>query len=83
MVDESVSADAMMRAVKAGGKPFVNAVSIFDVYAGDKIEEGKKSLAINVTIQPQKATLVDAEIVEISDKIIAAVGKNCGGIIRG
>ena len=83
VVDESVSADALMRAVKAGGKPFVNTVSIFDVYAGDKIEEGKKSLAINVTIQPQKATLVDAEIVEISDKIIAAVGKNCGGIIRG
>ena len=83
VVDESVSADALMRAVKAGGKPFVNAVSIFDVYAGDKIEEGKKSLAINVTIQPQKATLVDAEIVEISDKIIAAVGKNCGGVIRG
>lgn len=83
VVDESVSADALMRAVKAGGKPFVNAVSIFDVYAGDKIEEGKKSLAINVTIQPQKVTLVDAEIVEISDKIIAAVGKNCGGVIRG
>ena len=83
VVDESVSADALMRAVKAGGKPFVSAVSIFDVYAGDKIEDGKKSLAINVTIQPQKATLVDAEIVEISDKIIAAVGKNCGGVIRG
>ena len=83
VVDESVSADALMRAVKAGGKPFVTAVSIFDVYAGDKIEDGKKSLAINVTIQPQKATLVDAEIVEISDKIIAAVGKNCGGVIRG
>ena len=83
VVDEAVSADALMRAVKAGGKPFVSAVSIFDVYAGDKIEAGKKSLAISVTIQPQKATLVDAEIVEISDKIIASVAKNCGGTIRG
>ena len=83
IVDEAVSADALMRAVKAGGKPFVSAVSVFDVYAGDKIEAGKKSLAISVTIQPQKATLVDAEIVEISDKIIASVAKNCGGTIRG
>ena len=83
VVDESLSADALMRAVKAGGKPFVSSVNIFDVYAGDKMEEGKKSLAITVTIQPQKATLVDAEIVEISDKIIASVAKNCGGVIRG
>lgn len=83
VVDEAVSADALMRAVKAGGKPFVQAVNIFDVYAGDKIEAGKKSVAITVTIQPQKATLVDAEIVEISDKIIASVAKNTGGAIRG
>ena len=83
VVDESVSADALMRAVKAGGKPFVQDVNIFDVYAGDKIEAGKKSVAITVTIQPQKTTLVDAEIVEISDKIIGAVAKNCGGVIRG
>ena len=83
VVDKNVTADALMRAVKAGGKPFVSSVNIFDVYEGDKMEEGKKSLAITVTIQPQKATLVDAEIVEISDKIIASVGKNCGGVIRG
>ena len=83
VVDETISADALMRAVKAGGKPFVSDVRIFDVYAGEKMEDGKKSVALNVTIQPQKATLVDAEIVEISDKIIASVAKNCGGQIRG
>ena len=83
VVDEAISADALMRAVKAGGKPFVSDVRIFDVYAGEKMEDGKKSVALNVTIQPQKATLVDAEIVDISDKIIASVAKNCGGQIRG
>ena len=83
VVDEAISADALMRAVKAGGKPFVSDVRIFDVYAGEKMEDGQKSVALNVTIQPQKATLVDAEIVEISDKIIASVAKNCGGQIRG
>ena len=83
VVDKNITADALMRAVKAGGKPFVSSVNIFDVYEGDKMEDGKKSVAITVTIQPQKATLVDAEIVEISDKIIASVAKNCGGVIRG
>ena len=83
VVDTDVTADAVMRAVKAGGKPFVSNVAVFDAYEGDKIEAGKKSLALSVTIQPQKATLVDAEIVEISDKIIGSVAKNCGGVIRG
>ena len=83
VVDKNITADALMRAVKAGGKPFVSSVNIFDVYEGDKMEDGKKSVAITVTIQPQKATLVDAEIVQISDKIIASVAKNCGGVIRG
>ena len=54
VVDEAISADALMRAVKAGGKPFVSDVRIFDVYAGEKMEDGKKSVALNVTIQPQK-----------------------------
>ena len=83
VVASDVSADALQRAVKAGGKPFVSDVALFDVYDGDKIDAGKKSVALKVTIQPQKATLVDAEIVEISDKIIASVAKNCGGVIRG
>ena len=83
VVANDVSADALLRAVKAGGKPFVSDVWVFDVYDGDKMEAGKKSVALKVTIQPQKATLVDAEIVEISDKIIASVAKNCGGVIRG
>ena len=83
VVDEAVSADALVKAVKAGGKPFVADVSVFDVYQGDKMEAGKKSLALSVTLQPQKTTLVDSEIVEICDKIIANVAQKCGGHIRG
>ena len=83
VVDRDVTSDKLVKAVKAGGKPFVADVSIFDLYEGDKMEEGKKSLALKVTIQPQKATLVDAEIVAITDKIVASVAKNCGGVLRG
>ena len=82
ILDNEVSADALVKAVRAGGKPYVSDVSVFDLYQGDKIEDGKKSLALSVTLQPQKATLVDAEIVEICDKIISNVEKKCGGVIR-
>ena len=82
VLDTEISANAVIKAITAGGKPFVSKVDVFDLYQGDKIEQGKKSLAFSVTLQPQKATLVDAEIVEICDKIIASVGAKCGGIIR-
>ena len=82
ILDEAVSSDALVKAVRAGGKPYVSDVSVFDLYQGDKIEEGKKSLALSVTLQPQKATLVDAQIVEICDNIIQNVEKKCGGVIR-
>ena len=82
IVDNEVTADALVKAIRAGGKPYVSDVSVFDLYQGDKIEEGKKSLALSVTLQPQKATLVDAQIVEICDNIIKNVEKKCGGVIR-
>ena len=82
MLDDKISASAVIKAITAGGKPFVTNIDVFDLYQGDKIEQGKKSLAFSVTLQPQKATLVDAEIVEICDKIIASVEAKCGGVIR-
>ena len=56
---------------------------MFDLFEGGALAaEGKKSLAIEVTLQP-KATLTDKEIDAISQKIIADVKKATGGEIRG
>jgi len=46
------------------------------------IPEGKKSVALSVTLQPTKATLTEAEIEATSAAIIAAVEKHCGGVLR-
>ena len=61
----------------------IDQVSLFDVYAGKGIPEGSKSLAIEVRLQPQEATLTDAEIAAVSEKIVAAVAKATGGTLRG
>jgi len=58
-------------------------VALFDVYEGKNVEEGKKSLAIQATLQPTEATFTDAEIEEFSTKIVAAVEKATGGTLRG
>ena len=82
VVDASVQADAVLRAARGAERALVTGVSLFDVYQGDKLEAGKKSLAIEVVLQPREKTLTDAEIEAVSAKIMAAVAKACGGVLR-
>ena len=56
---------------------------MFDVFNGQGVPEGKKSLAIEVTLQPRDKTLTDAEIEAVAAKIVAAVTKATGGELRG
>lgn len=83
VVDENVESDALVRAAKSADKKMIAAAYVFDVYAGKGVEPGKKSLALNVTIQPADKTLTDEEIENISNDIIAAVNAKTGGVLRG
>jgi phenylalanyl-tRNA synthetase beta chain len=56
---------------------------VFDVYQGKGVAEGKKSLAIAVTLQPREATLTEAEIDGVAKRIVAEVSRATGGEIRG
>ena len=83
VVDENVDSDSLVRAAKSADKKMIASAYVFDVYAGKGVEEGKKSLALNVTLQPQDKTLTDEEIEVISQDIIAAVNAKTGGVLRG
>ena len=58
-------------------------MSLFDRYAGDRLPEGKVSLALEITLQPRERTLTDAEIEAITGRIVAAVTKATGATLRG
>lgn len=83
LVDEGVAADALLRAARGADKALITDVVLFDRYAGDKLPEGKVSLAIQVTLQPRERTLTDAEIEAASQKVVAAVAKATGAALRG
>ncbi len=83
VVDAEVPADKLLRAAKSADKALITKVELFDAYAGKGIAEGKKSLAIAVTLQPTARTLTDAEIEAVAAKIVAQVGKATGGVLRG
>lgn len=80
----SVAAGDVLRAAASADKALIANVSLFDVFEGGNLAaEGRKSVAIEVTLQPQTATLTDGEIEAVSQKIIAEVKKATGGEIRG
>ncbi|HWA00491.1 MAG TPA: phenylalanine--tRNA ligase subunit beta [Caulobacterales bacterium] len=82
IVDDGVKASDVVRAALGAEKPLIADVALFDVYRGERMPAGKKSLAIEVTLQPREKTLTDAEIEAVSAKIVAAVGKATGGTLR-
>jgi phenylalanyl-tRNA synthetase beta chain len=82
-LDSGVAADAVVRAARNADKALITDVAVFDLYEGDKIAPGKKSLAITVTLQPTDKTLTDEEIEAVGAKVVAAVAKATGGELRG
>jgi phenylalanyl-tRNA synthetase beta chain len=72
-----------VRAARNADKALVTAARVFDVYTGKGVPDGKKSIALTVTLQPVERTLTDAEIEAVCDKIVAAVVKATGATLRG
>jgi phenylalanyl-tRNA synthetase beta chain len=82
LVDNAITADAVLRAARGADRALIAGVSLFDVYQGDTLAPGKKSLAVEVVFQPRERTLTDAEIEAACQKVIAAVAKATGATLR-
>jgi phenylalanyl-tRNA synthetase beta chain len=82
IVDRGVRAGDIVRAALGADRKLITDVSVFDVYEGKGIDEGKKSIAVAVTIQPREKTLTDQEIDAVGAKIVAEVTKKTGGTLR-
>jgi phenylalanyl-tRNA synthetase beta chain len=82
LVDRGVKAGDIVRAAQSADRKLVEAVSVFDVYEGEGIEAGKKSIAIAVTLRPREKTMTDEEIEAVAAKIVAEVSKRTGGVLR-
>lgn len=83
LVDAGVPAENLVRAARGAERNLIVDVVLFDRYAGDRLPEGKVSLALEVTLQPREASLTDAEIEAVGTKIVAAVAKATGAVLRG
>lgn len=82
LVPASLAAGDLVRAVRGADKAAITEARVFDVFAGQGVPEGKKSVAIEVMLQPGDKSFTDAEIKAVSDKVIAAAARQ-GAELRG
>jgi phenylalanyl-tRNA synthetase beta chain len=83
IVAKDIAAGDLVKAAAGADKAMIRAVTVFDVFEGGNLAaEGKKSIAIEVTIQPVTETLTEQAIDTIAQKIVADVKKATGGELR-
>lgn len=82
VVDEGVAADAIVRAARGADKALIDDVRVFDVFSGGSLGAGSKSVAITVVLQPDERTLTDSEVEAIAGRVVEAVSRATGGVLR-
>src|SRR5262249_57316298 len=82
VLGRDVAAGDVVKAALAADKKLIAGVEVFDLFEADALGEGKKSLALEVTLQPRDKTLTDEEIDAVAGRIVAAVGKATARAIR-
>ncbi|MCW2380513.1 MULTISPECIES: phenylalanine--tRNA ligase subunit beta [unclassified Sphingobium] len=82
LVPVNLEADALVRAVRGADKNAIVDARLFDLFAGQGVPEGQKSLAVEVTLQPGEKSFTDEELKAIADRVVAAATKQ-GATLRG
>jgi len=82
IVAKDVAADQLLKAVRGAEKNYISDVKLFDAYEGPGVEEGYKSLALKVVLQPKHTTFKDEDIGEITAKIVKNAEKSVGAQLR-
>jgi phenylalanyl-tRNA synthetase beta chain len=75
LVPAHTPADALLRAVRSADRQAIAAVSLFDVFTGQGVPEGQKSLAVEVILQPGEKSFAEEELKAISERIVAAAAR--------
>ena len=83
VVEAAVPAADVVQAVREADPELIVDASVFDVFTGEGIGSGRKSLAVTVTLQPRDRTLTDADLESLASRVVGRVGERTGGTLRG
>lgn len=82
VVDKDVSAEQLKAIIVASGGKLLTSVNVFDLYEGDRLEDGKKSIAFSLTYLDKERTLTDEEVSAVHDKILTQLESEAGAQLR-
>jgi phenylalanyl-tRNA synthetase beta chain len=82
VVEESVPAVTVRDLIVQTGGKVLRTVELFDVYRGEQVEEGRKSLAYRLTYQADDRTLTDKEVAKVRQKIVRRLERELGAALR-
>jgi len=82
VVDKNVTYQQLEKVAVQFGSRHIKKISLFDVYEGEKLPEGKKQYALNFVLQHPDKTMTDEEINKIMSKLLSAFEKECGATLR-
>ncbi|HUF02230.1 MAG TPA: hypothetical protein VMN35_07380, partial [Gaiellaceae bacterium] len=81
-VDEEIEAGALLDAAREAGGPLLRDARVFDVYRGDQVGAGRKSVALHLAFQSPERTLTDEEAAELRRAIVDALANGFGAELR-
>ena len=82
IIEQSISAGAIQEAIQKKAGQLLNTVQIFDIYQGQGIEKGKKSVALGLTFQDPSRTLIDTEINDVIQSVVATLERDFNAKLR-
>lgn len=82
VVDDDIAAGRVGEVIAGAGAPEVVDVTLFDVYRGDQVAAGKKSLAYALELRAPERTLTDADAARVRDRILTALEERTGAVLR-
>ena len=82
LIDEDVEVREIEKVILANGKNLVEKIQLFDVYTGDQVEDGKKSIAYSIIYRSNEKTLTDEEVVKVHGKILEELEDKLNAILR-
>ncbi|WP_409361382.1 phenylalanine--tRNA ligase subunit beta [Bartonella heixiaziensis] len=82
VVDKTVASSLIVRAANGADKKLIHSVRVFDVFEDPNLGEDKKSVAIEVSLQPIERTLTDEDLEELASKVVENVTKTTGAYLR-
>jgi phenylalanyl-tRNA synthetase beta chain len=77
------SAGTVLEVIRKSAGELLESVDVFDVYQGQNVPEGMKSIALALELMSREKTLTDAEIEAVMQRVIGEVEKECGATLRG